>query len=114
MPTAWQEVEMERADWLDDWLADELGDELDERFDNTGQEFDTAGQETRMERTDWLDEGFDSAQARFLLVTAITHHRFNSPIWGEHEVRKLHEELAEIDSAALETASAYQMRRHLF
>jgi hypothetical protein len=36
-----------------------------------------------MERTDWLDAGFDSAQARFLMVTAITHHRFNSQIWGE-------------------------------
>jgi hypothetical protein len=24
-----------------------------------------------MERTDWLDKGFDSAQARFLTVTAI-------------------------------------------
>jgi isocitrate dehydrogenase kinase/phosphatase len=70
-------------------------------------------QEAEMERADWLDEGFDSAQARFLLVTAITHHRFNSPIWGEHEVRKLHAELVEIDSAALQAASAYQMRRRL-
>ena len=50
-----------------------------------------------MERTDWLDAGFDSAQARFLMVTAITHHRFNSQIWGEHEVGKLHAELAEIE-----------------
>jgi hypothetical protein len=53
-----------------------------------------------VERTDWLDEGFDSAQAQFLMVTAITHHRFNSPLWGEDEVRKLHDELAEIASAA--------------
>jgi hypothetical protein len=53
-----------------------------------------------MERTDWLNEGFDSADARFLMVTAITHHRFGSPIWGEEEVRKLHEELAEIEAAA--------------
>lgn len=109
---------MEHADWLDDWLAEEIkttgqadqeaelehADWLDERSD-------TAGQEAGMERADWLNEGFDSAQARFLLVTAITHHRFNSPIWGEHEVRKLHAELAEIDSAALQATSAYRMRR---
>jgi hypothetical protein len=49
-----------------------------------------------MEQTDWIHQGFDAAQARFLMVTAITHHRFSSPIWGEHEVRKLHGELAEI------------------
>jgi signal transduction histidine kinase len=30
-----------------------------------------------MERTDWLDGGFDSTESRFLMVTAITHHRFN-------------------------------------
>jgi hypothetical protein len=53
-----------------------------------------------VERTDWLDEGFDSAQARFLMVTAITHHRFSSPLWGEDEVRKLQAELAEIAFAA--------------
>jgi hypothetical protein len=50
-----------------------------------------------MERTDWLDEGLSSADARFLMLTAITHHRFSSPAWGEHEVRKLHAELAELD-----------------
>lgn len=50
-----------------------------------------------MERTDWLDVGLDPVSARFLMLTAITHHRFSSPIWGEHEVRKLHDELAEID-----------------
>jgi hypothetical protein len=50
-----------------------------------------------MELTDWIDEGLDPARARFLMVTAITHHQFSSPIWGEHEVRKLHDELAEID-----------------
>ena len=53
-----------------------------------------------MERTDWLDGGFDSVEARFLMVTAITHHQFSSPIWGEHEVRKLHAELAEIEALA--------------
>ena len=50
-----------------------------------------------MEHTDWLDGGYDSVAARFLMVTAITHHRFSSPIWGEDEVRKLHAELAEIE-----------------
>lgn len=50
-----------------------------------------------MERADWIDEGLDPADARFLMLTAITHHRFSSPNWGEHEVRKLHAELAEID-----------------
>ena len=50
-----------------------------------------------MERTDWLDEGLNSADARFLMLTAITHHRFSSPIWGEREVRKLNAELAELD-----------------
>src|ERR1700688_3355855 len=53
-----------------------------------------------MECTDWLDEGLDSACARFLMLTAITHHQFSSPIWGEHEVRKLHAELAELDALA--------------
>ena len=53
-----------------------------------------------MERTDWLDQGYDPAQAQFLMVTAITHHRFSSPIWGEDEVRKLQAELAEIELAA--------------
>ena len=53
-----------------------------------------------MERTDWLDEGLDSADDRFLMLTAITHHQFSSPIWGEHEVRKLHAELAELDVLA--------------
>ena len=53
-----------------------------------------------MERTDWLDGGFTSIEGRFLMVTAITHHRFSSPIWGEDEVRKLHAELAEIELAA--------------
>jgi hypothetical protein len=63
-----------------------------------------------MERTDWLDKGFDSAQARFLMVTAITHHRFSSPLWGEGEVRKLQAELAEIETRVAETATAHQGR----
>ena len=55
-----------------------------------------------MERSDWLDERVDSADARFLMVTAITHHRFSSPIWGAREVRKLQAELAEIGKHAAE------------
>jgi hypothetical protein len=52
-----------------------------------------------MERTDWLDRGINPAQARFLMVTAITHHRFSSPVWGQDEVRKLYAELAEIEAS---------------
>ena len=58
-----------------------------------------------MERTDWLDGGFTSIEAMFLMVTAITHHRFSSPIWGEDEVRKLHAELAEIELMASRVAT---------
>ena len=57
-----------------------------------------------MERTDWLDDGLNSEDARFLMLTAITHHQFSSPNWGEHEVRKLHDELAEIDLRASQAA----------
>ena len=57
-----------------------------------------------MERADWLDDGLNSADARFLMLTAITHHQFSSPIWGEDEVRKLHDELAEIDRQASQVA----------
>ena len=53
-----------------------------------------------MECADWLSGGFDSAQARFLMLTAITHHRFSSRVWGEHEVRRLYAELTEIDVSA--------------
>ena len=60
-----------------------------------------------MERADWLDDGLNSADARFLMLTAITHHEFSSPIWGEHEVRKLHDELAEIDQQASQTAAEH-------
>jgi hypothetical protein len=58
--------------------------------------------ETGMERTDWLDQRLDPADARFLMLTAITHHRFTSPVWGVQEVRKLHAELAELDMLAIQ------------
>jgi hypothetical protein len=60
-----------------------------------------------MERTDWLDKGFDAPQARFLMMTAITHHRFSSPLWSGDELRKLEAELAEIEVAAAEVTMAH-------
>jgi hypothetical protein len=66
-----------------------------------------------MEHTDWILQGFDSDQAQFLMVTAITHHRFSSPIWGEHEVRKLHGELAEIEVAAARIVAPRPAQRRL-
>ena len=53
-----------------------------------------------MERADWLGGAFDPTRARFLMITAITHHRFTSQVWGDDEVRKLHAELAEIELMA--------------
>jgi hypothetical protein len=64
-----------------------------------------------MERTDWLDEGLDPADARFLMMTAITHHRVNSRIWGPHEVRKLHAELAEIQRLAVTVVAEHRQPR---
>jgi hypothetical protein len=61
-----------------------------------------------MERADWLDRRVDPADARFLMVTAITHHRFSSPIWGTREVRKLQAELAEIGRRAAEVLHEHQ------
>ena len=61
-----------------------------------------------MERADWLEGRVDSADARFLMVTAITHHRFDSPIWGAREVRKLQAELAEIAKHASEVLKEHQ------
>ena len=61
-----------------------------------------------MERADWLEERVNPADARFLMVTAITHHRFNSPIWGAREVRKLHAELTEIARHASEVVTEHQ------
>jgi len=57
-----------------------------------------------MESTDWLDKRLDPAEARFLMLTAITHLRFSSRIWGEDEVRKLHTELTEIDMLTTQAA----------
>jgi hypothetical protein len=53
-----------------------------------------------MERTNWLDGGLDSDESRFLMVTAKTHHGFTSAVWGEHEIRKLYAELAEMEASA--------------
>ena len=61
-----------------------------------------------MEHADWLDGSVSSADARFLMVTAITHHRFSSPIWGAREVRKLQAELAEITKHAAEIMREHQ------
>jgi hypothetical protein len=63
-----------------------------------------------MERADWLEERVNAADARFLMVTAITHHRFSSPIWGAREVRKLQAELAEIAKHASEITKEHQGR----
>lgn len=54
-----------------------------------------------MERADWLSGAFTPTEARFLMVTAITHHQVSSPSWGEREVLKLQAELAEIELAAI-------------
>jgi hypothetical protein len=61
-----------------------------------------------MERADWLNERLDADDARFLMVTAITHHKFSSPIWGAREVRKLHAELADIARHAAEILHEHQ------
>jgi hypothetical protein len=62
-----------------------------------------------MERADWLEERVNSSDARFLMVTAITHHRFSSPIWGAREVKKLQAELAEIARHAAEILHEHQV-----
>lgn len=62
-----------------------------------------------MERTEWLS--LNSADARFLMLTAITHHKFSSPSWGEHEVRKLHAELAELDRLGAQAVADHHAAR---
>jgi hypothetical protein len=65
-------------------------------------------EEGGMERADWLDGRVDPADARFLMVTAITHHKFSAPIWGAREVRKLQAEIAEIARRAGEILHEHQ------
>ena len=65
-----------------------------------------------MERADWLDAGFGPAEARFLMVTAITHHRFSSRLWGEREVLKLYAELASIEVDMIRGLSPTLPGRH--
>ena len=59
-----------------------------------------------MERADWLEAGYDAAQARFLMLTAITQHRFSSPRWGDDAIRGLHADLADIDHSAARVLAA--------
>ncbi|WP_460663688.1 hypothetical protein [Kribbella swartbergensis] len=44
------------------------------------------------------------------MITAITHHRFSSPTWGEDEVRKLHAELTDIELSSLGLVAALRGR----
>jgi hypothetical protein len=62
-----------------------------------------------MERNSWRDAGLAPAEARFLMLTAITHHRFSSPIRGQHELRKLNAELAELDALAYKVVSDHHV-----
>jgi len=64
-----------------------------------------------MERTSWQDRGLGPADARFLMLTAITHHRFSSPIWGQHELRKLNAELAEFEALATQVVNDHGATR---
>ncbi len=52
-----------------------------------------------MESADWLEGGLGSAQARFLMVRAISNHALRSPPWGDCEIRRLYDELMEIDAS---------------
>jgi hypothetical protein len=52
-----------------------------------------------MERADWLEGGLGSAQARFLMARTIANHAFGSPAPGECELRRLFDELMEIDAS---------------
>jgi UDP-N-acetylglucosamine enolpyruvyl transferase len=44
------------------------------------------------------------------MMTAITHHRFTSAVWGEHEIRKLYAELADIEASAAVVLAALRTR----
>ena len=48
-----------------------------------------------MELTNRLDNSLSPAVASYFMATSITHHHLR-PIWGEHEVRELRAELADI------------------
>jgi hypothetical protein len=52
-----------------------------------------------VESTDWLEGGLGSAQARFLMVRAIADHTARFPAWGDCEIRRLYDELMEIDAS---------------
>ncbi len=60
-----------------------------------------------MERTDWITRGYSPSQARFLMATEITHHRFHSELWGEQGVQDLLDELLEIDRTAIKVVREY-------
>ena len=62
-----------------------------------------------MEGTEWLS--LNPADARFLMLAAITHYRFSSPARGEPEVRKLHAELAELDRLAARAVADHNVTR---
>lgn len=64
-----------------------------------------------MELISWQDAGLGPADARFLMLTAITHHRFSSPIWGKHEIRKLNAELAELEARATQVVTDHYATR---
>lgn len=66
-----------------------------------------------MERTDRLDKVFESADAQFLMVTAVTHtnHRFRVARLRDTEVRKLREKLAAIDAAVEQVVADLQSAR---
>ena len=54
-----------------------------------------------MESTDWLHAGFDAAQARSALVTAITHHEFGSrPREGNREDHQVRADAPLVDRSA--------------
>ena len=43
------------------------------------------------------------------MLTAITHHRFTSPVWGLQEVRKLHAELAGLNMLAIQAVREHDL-----
>jgi hypothetical protein len=45
------------------------------------------------------------------MLTAITHDRFSSPIWGAYEVRKLNAKLAELEALAAQVVANHHAIR---